>query len=187
MKGVAPHIHHYCDDIEVVLHGEVAVPISKRRAILVPRSHIIINRPGAVHGFYAQSESVVILGVRSPANYEGCPAPEEWSHGTEPVSYDKKKTSILDLTSFSGKAITTQYTTVRVHEIHGPLLLKAVDQPERLIVPLGPVRLCSALSGGTSSIGKASIAVSAGGEELTVLGRAGILIVEILPIINMVP
>lgn len=71
LKGIAPHVHHSCDDIEVLLRGKIILPSAPKRGYSVAAPALIINRAGEVHGFIADSVGAAVLGIRCPKDYRG--------------------------------------------------------------------------------------------------------------------
>ena len=71
LKGIAPHIHDNCDDIEILLRGSIILPAAPGRGYCVSAPALIINRAGEPHGFVSGENGAAVLGVRCPKDYRG--------------------------------------------------------------------------------------------------------------------
>ncbi len=72
LLGIAPHLHEECDDIEILIRGEIGIFRPWREALSVRAPALIVSPPKHVHGFYVSGTTGArVLGLRTPVSYQG--------------------------------------------------------------------------------------------------------------------
>lgn len=107
LRGIAPHVHDDCDDIEILLKGSIVLPSSPSRGYCVSAPALIINRAGETHGFVAGTDGAAVLGIRCPKSYRGRSAVSD-----EIVSWRGR---VIALGISQTREYTTENCTIRVH------------------------------------------------------------------------
>lgn len=72
LRGIAPHLHEECDDIEILTRGEIRIFRPWQEALIVRAPALIVSPPKHVHGFYVNGLSGArVLSLRTPVSYQG--------------------------------------------------------------------------------------------------------------------
>lgn len=141
LKGIAPHCHTHCDDIELVLRGEIAILGTPGSATLVPAHYIVINPAGSAHGYFAHAGEVIVLGVRTPKSYEGVPLLDQWRGQLGPMPATSA-TRLIDTADCGAREHASTHATIRIHLIEPaaecPL---PISDSETILVALGPIAI----------------------------------------------
>lgn len=73
LKGIGPHIHEFCSDIELITQGTIIIFVSDSHGVKVDAPALVINLPGMIHGFSACGDGCEVFSFRYPPIYEGVP------------------------------------------------------------------------------------------------------------------
>jgi hypothetical protein len=184
LAGIGPHVHDYCDDVEIVLCGEILIPKTRTTAMAVPSRFIVINPPGTVHGFFTRSENVCVLGIRSPKSYQGWAATSLLAEGPEQNATTPAKPIVVSLADKQRREFKTRNTLIRLHDFSLHPLLGTSGCAERLLIPLGPMELLAPSTGSIWRIPKNGLVVAPGHESFRCDGDPGALVVEVLPLVR---
>lgn len=181
LKGIAPHIHDYCDDIEVLLNGEIAVPATAYTARIVPAPHLIINRQGAAHGFFAHSAIVVVVGIRTPKSYQGRSLLSTWQQECVERLGPPPTVDFIDLRGECNVEYTTDNTLVRVHHISNQVVFDSLPWPERVLISLAAIELRAENWAVNRRVPKHALVILPGEVAITCIARGGATVVELIP------
>ena len=132
LKGVAPHIHSYCDDIELLIEGEIVVPRPHRRGIKVPAPFLIINPTNTVHAFVVAAGNASVLGYRSPKSYQGQELLSQWLTEGIITNGSEDRPVFIDLSTTRNLVQETRNTIVRLHAVDGCKIIKSMPYRERV-------------------------------------------------------
>jgi hypothetical protein len=139
LKGIAPHYHSHCDDIELVLRGDIAIFGKRSSATVIPSNYMVINPVRSAHGYFVQAQQVIVLGVRAPKSYEGVPLLEVWRD--EPgASASMPCARLVDLATATDAEYASPNAAVRIHRLApaAECVLRPNDS-EKILVALAPV------------------------------------------------
>lgn len=179
LKGIAPHIHDECDDIEFLANGEIALFRPWQNVLSVRAPALLISKPGQVHGFHAVgTDPVRVLGFRSPVTYQGrsmlgmsLSELESLTAGANP--------QCIDLFDMRATQIETANTTIKIHRLTAGVAHIGSCSCERIVIFLdgGLARY----SGGEVYVKAASFLVLGGGSDLTCELSSDSTLVELVP------
>lgn len=137
LLGIAPHLHEECDDIEILIRGEIGIFRPWREALTVRAPALIVSPPKHVHGFYVSGPSGArVLGLRTPMSYQGQSFLDP-SKLHEAARHISMVPNVYDLTSPPAQDIRTSNCHISVQQLPvGVTRLPAVAG-ERILFFLG--------------------------------------------------
>lgn len=179
LKGIAPHIHDECDDIEFLATGEIALFRPWQNALAVRAPALLISTPGQVHGFYTVgADPVRVLGFRSPANYQGRSMLGTSSCELESLSLGTSS-QCIDLSDMEATQIETANTTIKIHRLAAGVAYIGSCSCERIVIFLGSG--LARHSGSEVYVKAAGFLVLGGGSDLTCELSSDSTLVELVP------
>ena len=183
LKGIAPHFHDFCDDIEVVLSGEIAVLKTQLAAKVVPSPYLILNPPKKAHGFFVKSRYVSVFGFRCPKSYQGKSLLSEWSSGQAAQEVDTSATTFVDLSQAGNSQYVTEHTTVCIHALIDRELLPGIASPERALLTLASIKLHSPDWQSERCVPKHALVILPGDVPVTCSSSTeGAIVIEFIPL-----